>query len=639
MYLSELKLWNFRKYGMKGDKIEEAKPGLTVKFKKGLNLLVGENDSGKTAIIDAVKHVLYTQIYEFLRLEDIDFFKPEKGKRTENLKIECIFRGFEPSEAANFLEWIGFEENKGKQEYVLKIRLTARNHNNRIISDVKAGPDEVGTQLDGTARDLLRVTYLKPLRDAESELTPGYRNRFAQILKSDKLFQKKKNEKDEKHVLETYIEKANDEIKSFFKKDSVTYRDVENGEERESSAAKPIMDKLNGFLEEFFPEGSMPAPFVGIAGSELSDILSKLSLKLEEHKAGLGSLNLLYIAAELLLLQRENHTGLKLALIEELEAHLHPPAQLRLIEFLQKEENERKGQYILSSHSTTLASSIKLNNLIICKGVNVFPMGNDNTQLFPGDYKFLERFLDATKANLFFARGVILVEGDAENLLIPTLAKIIDRPLHRHGVSIVNVGGKAFLRYSKIFLRKDTNEPEMEIPVSVITDLDVKPKEYYEGKGNSVPDDIPGEKKRKKPELEKKYCSGSKYLKACVSNNWTLEYEIALSSLREVFYSAVLVAKKIKNKDDYEFDGNIPGDIEKEVTKNFTNWEGLSDEEKAYEIYKPLLNHNASKAVTAQCFAQILLNKKEEVKKIIETDENWEYLLDAIHHVTPKPIE
>lgn len=36
----------------------------------------------------------------------------------------------------------------------------------------------------------------------------------------------------------------------------------------------------------------------------------------------------------------------------------------------------------------------------------------------PADYNFLERFLDATKANLFFARGVIMVEGDAENLLI-----------------------------------------------------------------------------------------------------------------------------------------------------------------------------------------------------------------------------
>ena len=70
-------------------------------------------------------------------------------------------------------------------------------------------------------------------------------------------------------------------------------------------------------------------------------------------------------------------------------------------------------------------------------------------------YRFLERFLEATRANLFFAKGVILVEGDAENLLRPTIAYIIGRPFHRYGVSIVNVGSTAYKRYADIFKRKD----------------------------------------------------------------------------------------------------------------------------------------------------------------------------------------
>lgn len=61
----------------------------------------------------------------------------------------------------------------------------------------------------------------------------------------------------------------------------------------------------------------------------------------------------------------------------------------------------------------------------------------------PADYKFLEHFLDATKANLFFAKGLIMVEGDAENLLIPAIAELMDRHLHKHGVSIVNVNAVA----------------------------------------------------------------------------------------------------------------------------------------------------------------------------------------------------
>ena len=47
-------------------------------------------------------------------------------------------------------------------------------------------------------------------------------------------------------------------------------------------------------------------------------------------KSGLGTLNLLCIAAEMLLFNNQKK-GLKLALVEELEAHLHPQYQLRLI--------------------------------------------------------------------------------------------------------------------------------------------------------------------------------------------------------------------------------------------------------------------------------------------------------------------
>ena len=77
------------------------------------------------------------------------------------------------------------------------------------------------------------------------------------------------------------------------------------------------------------------------------------------------------------------------------------------------------------------------------------------------------------KQNLFFAKGVIFVEGSAENLLVPTIAEIIGRPLDKYGVSIVNISSTAFNNYSKIFLRKNQNEM-IDIPIAIITDLDVK---------------------------------------------------------------------------------------------------------------------------------------------------------------------
>ena len=68
MHLSALKLWNFRKYceGPNGE------PGLVVNFHEGVNVLIGENDSGKTAIVDAIRYALKTQSGEFIQFDDKD---------------------------------------------------------------------------------------------------------------------------------------------------------------------------------------------------------------------------------------------------------------------------------------------------------------------------------------------------------------------------------------------------------------------------------------------------------------------------------------------------------------------------------------------------------------------------------------
>ena len=55
MYISELKLWNFRKYG-DSSSFDISKPNLVLKFNKGINVLVGENDSGKSPLADALLH-------------------------------------------------------------------------------------------------------------------------------------------------------------------------------------------------------------------------------------------------------------------------------------------------------------------------------------------------------------------------------------------------------------------------------------------------------------------------------------------------------------------------------------------------------------------------------------------------------
>lgn len=668
IYLSELKVWNFRKFG--GDGKE---PGLHIKLNPGLNLLVGENDSGKTAIVDAIKFVLLTQSYEYYRLEDEDFHIPAnvgEDERATELRIECIFRGFTTTEAANFLEWLSFEKDKnGSSTYYLRVALKARRENGRIYRDIRAGHEEHGSLLDEKARDLLRVVYLKPLRDAELELSPRRNSRLSQVLYSHKDFADKEN-----HPLKKAINEANCLIEDFFNSESIVPSTVEvevdeeqtttdddqsqpitasspdevNEEEaiRDDSQQKSVeapktqvLNQINYLLEHFSSKNRTLKSNIFISDMSLKAILEKLSLAVDSNKVGLGSNNLLFIATELLLLQKEKYDGLKLTLIEEVEAHLHPQAQLRLIDFLQAEIQENGGniQLLLTTHSPNLASKIKLENLIICKNGKVFNMGPEYTKLEKGDYLFLERFLDVTKANLFFAEGVILVEGDAENILIPTIAEIIDLPLSRYGVSVVNVGSTAFLRYSRVFQRKDIVN-NMDIPVSIITDCDVRPDAYYIGEGKDLPKEEYSQRNKAGIDNKESYYKETP-VEPFVSPFWTLEYVIALSNLKKQFYTAVLYADKIENSESIGLTQKKESDVNNEVESKLNKWneENWTDEQIAFEIYNNImLKKSISKAIVAQCLAEILSEStKKDIKQVLINDTSYlKYIVDAIRYAT-----
>lgn len=637
MYLSKLRIWNFRRYSMDGDSFDTALPGIEVEFKDGLNVLIGENDTGKTAIIDAIRYVLRTQSGEYFTIDEKDFFQskdPEANRATE-LKIECEFIGLSNAEAAMFLEWCDYSKESHCQ--YLQVRLYAKRVDGRIIQRFSVG-ENVSSQMDWEARERLKVVYLKPLRDALTDMTHGYKSRLAQILSALPVF--KTNNKSDKHELERNYERLKADIDGYFAK----------SEKEGANILSDLNDILTG---HFLRKNETRKANIQLTGSELPDILRQLDLVLETNKSGLGSLNLLCIAAELLLYKEQQHDGLKLTLIEELEAHLHPQYQLSLINYIKEQNNI--GQFILTTHSTVLGSTIPLENLIVVKENNVYPMGPQYTKLPRSSYKFLERFMEATRANLFFAKGVIIVEGDAENLLIPTIAEIIGLPLHRYGVSIVNVGSTAYKRYANIFKRSD--DSDFGVPVSIISDLDVRALEYYQARKKDYPEEINTPEKlesyrnSKKQRLEQKNNEGE--IRIFLPKQWTLEYEIACSGLYKYLWQAILIGKKEENK-NFDYDQFLV-ETRKEVEQKLQRCAGQTcciygnvnhDKDLSYKIFSYFLDDSkVSKAVTAQYLADILSRRYEfeknendnscnTVKYILENDPYLKYIVDAIKHVT-----
>jgi putative ATP-dependent endonuclease of OLD family len=198
-------------------------------------------------------------------------------------------------------------------------------------------------------------------------------------------------------------------------------------------------------------------------------------------------------------------------------------------------------------------------------------MGATYTKLDKDNYKFLEKFLDTTKANLFFAKGVILVEGWAEEILIPSIAKAIGIDLTEKGVSIVNIGHTGFDHYANIYLRQA--EPSMKIPVAVITDSDIR---EYEKNANDITKRVANivqqEIQQKLAAINGKSKNNVKYFPA---PNWTLEYSLFKStSLEAVFQNAV---EAIHRRTDWDTD------FEKKLAEKLIN-KKLKKTEIAYQI-------------------------------------------------------
>lgn len=634
MYLSSLHIKNFRCF----DGNEHS-----ITFKKGLNVLVGENDSGKSAIIDAIKLVLGTTDMNWYRVEGDDFYKEDT---TLEIEIVCKFEDLNDDEKGAFLECLSYEdESKRIPSLYLywRCKYLSSFKPPRPVANLSTGVDGNNAAPSVEARELLRTTYLRALRDSYSEMQAGKHSRLAQIMQ---------------HV--SAIDSGDDvyvDGNDIHNLSIAGIADLSNTLLSSHSALEQINDEMTAILQQkMLLKGDSVKTRLEVAGANANKIkkqmalLEKLDLAVDKNasdmsgRAGLGTSNIMSMACELLLHKeatKENRSCF--LLIEEPEAHIHAQRQLKLIQSLETEAETGSRQTIITTHAPLLASVVKLSNIVIVKSGEAFSLAEEHTKLEKDDYLYLEKYLDATKANLFFAKNVIIVEGPGEALLLPTLSKLLGYSFTDYGTSLVDVRSTGLRRYARIFQRKDEGK-QLDVKVSCVTDRDVMPncapqiciddrytedsttwpekdKRAWRAEADFSTDELAQHVK----EIEDK-ANGQK-VKTFVADYWTLEYDLAYIGLKDEEMKDVLIEAVIKVS--YVEKNRATKKSEFVAQLNAL----ASMEEKASYFYSYFTSKKASKADFAQELAVALekkyMNKAAELQKVLP-----KYLVSAIVYAT-----
>jgi putative ATP-dependent endonuclease of the OLD family len=448
MIISEVTLQGFRCFGP---------TTTTVGLDSGLTVLIGDNGSGKTALMLALLRVLGPGRQPIVRQ---DFHVPPNevdapNKRTLSIELKLVFpelaeEGTDVTAVPDFFNQMTVDEDGAP---VCRPRLEAtwmddgtdegmidQQHYVVLPPDPGSGEAEKLLRFGAEDRAQLRMIYVPAVRDGTSHMTNFLRGRLWRAMRwSDKL----------RETLRVTGARLNDVFLAEPGVASVSAQTAERwsglyaGGTHSTPVLAPVEVRLGEFVRgvqmKFRPdESGGDRPLSELSDGQRSLFHISMTAAALDIESGISDLDETWDTDKLI------RPALTVVAVEEPENNLSPFYLSRIIRQLQDIARQHGVQAIISSHSPSILARIdpsQIRHFSVNDGRNA-QVRNIELPADPDDAAKYVREAVRTYPELYFASFVILGEGSSEEVVIPRIAEAMGVEIDRSFVAVVPLGGR-----------------------------------------------------------------------------------------------------------------------------------------------------------------------------------------------------